>query len=147
MRGSGRFALMTVLLSLVFMIAAASAVTITESPATLNSGGQITISISGLNDGSDFNLLIDGKLVVTPGSWASFKTQSFTMPFSLTSGTVAASTHGTTATAFSVKPNGGKTYSVMDNANANGDFVLTPQPYAVKSGLYDFLQLQGPVTV
>ena len=72
---------MTVLLSLVFIIAAASAVTITETPVTLNSGGQITISISGLNDGSDFNLLIDGKLVVTPGSGASFKTQSFMMPF------------------------------------------------------------------
>ena len=145
MRRSVRFALIAALLFLACMIAAASAVTITESPAALNPGGQITISISGLNDGSDFNLLIDGKLAVTPGSMALFQTQNFNMPFSLKDGTVSASTHGTTATAFSVKPSGGKTYSVMDTADANGNFILPPQPYAVSSGMYDFLQLQGPV--
>ena len=108
MRRSVRLALIAALLFLACVIAAASAVTITESPAVLNPGGQITITISGLNDGSEFNLLIDGKLAVTPGSMALFQTQNFNMPFSLKSGTVSASTHGTTATAFSVKPSGGK---------------------------------------
>ncbi|WP_422189708.1 hypothetical protein [Methanoregula sp.] len=146
MRRSVRLALIAALLFLACVIAAASAVTITESPAVLNPGGQITITISGLNDGSEFNLLIDGKLAVTPGSMALFQTQNFNMPFSLKSGTVSASTHGTTATAFSVKPSGGKTYSVMDTADANGDFILPPQPYTISSGMYDFLQLQGPVS-
>jgi hypothetical protein len=146
MRFSLRFALITALLILVFTIAAASAVTISESPATLNPGGQITISISGLNDGSDFNLLIDGKLTVVPGSLATFQIENFNMPFSLKSGTVSASTHGTTSTAFSVRPSGGKTYSVMDNADANGNFVLPPQSYAVNSGLYDFLELEGIIS-
>jgi hypothetical protein len=33
----------------------------------------------------------------------------------------------------------------MDNADANGNFILPPQPYAVSSGLYSFLELQGPI--
>jgi hypothetical protein len=66
------------------------------------------------------------------------------MPFALNSGTISASTHGTTYTEFSVKPQGEKTYSVGDNADANGDFTIS-EAYTVKSGLYDFLKLSGSI--
>ncbi|MCX6691013.1 MAG: hypothetical protein NTW33_02900 [Methanoregula sp.] len=145
MRGSVRFALIAALLFLVVMIAAASAVSITESPNIVNRGEQITITISDLNDGAVFSLFIDGKFRVVPGSWSSFQTKNFNMPFTLNEGMVSANTHGTTYTEFSVRPSGGSYYGTGNDADANGDFIIPPQPYTVNSGLYSYLKLEGTI--
>jgi len=132
------------LLLITLLAAPATAATITVSPDVVQNGGLITVSISGLNNGQTFSLNIDGTFVVVPNSYSSFQTNNFNMPFSLTGGTVSASTHGTSYTEFSVKPSGDKSYSLGDNADANGDFTIS-EAYTVKKGLYDFLKLEGTI--
>ncbi|HII98430.1 MAG TPA: hypothetical protein HA272_04010 [Methanoregula sp.] len=144
MRGSFYSAIIASLLLLILVAAPAAAATISVSPDVVQKGGLITVSISGLNNGQTFSLNIDGTFVVVPNSYSSFQTNNFNMPFSLTSGTVSATTHGTSYTEFSVKPKGDKSYSMGDDADANGDFTIS-EAYTVKKGLYDFLKLEGTI--
>ena len=104
-------------------------------------GQQITLTISGLPDGASFSLNIGGKFAVTPGQQFSFETRQFTMPFSLTQGTVSATTQGTRTTAFSVAK-GDETVQVGNAADANGYFTIS-KPYEISSGVYDYMTLSG----
>ncbi len=130
-----------VLAILAILIPAVSAVSITESPDVVQPGQQIALTISGLPDGASFSLNIGGKFAVTPGQRFSFETRQFNMPFSLTQGTVSATTQGTRTTAFSVAK-GDETVQVGNAADSNGYFTIS-KPYEISSGVYDYLTLSG----
>jgi hypothetical protein len=130
-----------VLAILAILIPAVSAVSITESPDVVQPGQQIALTISGLPDGASFSLNIGGKFAVTPGDRFSFETRQFNMPFSLTQGTVSATTQGTRTTAFSVGK-GDETVQVGNAADANGYFTIS-KAYEISSGVYDYLTLSG----
>ncbi|WP_292423503.1 hypothetical protein [Methanoregula sp.] len=119
-----------------------SAVSISESPDAISRGGVITITMNGLNDGSQFSLLLDGQFAVTPGSRFSFETNNFNMPISLENGQIAVTTQGTKMTSFSVEKHDGATVNVGNRADANGFFSLS-QAYSMGNGLYDYIQLGG----
>jgi hypothetical protein len=119
-----------------------SAVSITESPDTITSGGQITISMNDLNDGSTFSILIDGEFNVAAGEMFSFETNSFTMPIALNNGQISATTQGTTTNAFSLQKNGGATYNVIDSSDQNGYYSIS-QSENIPSGLINYIRLGG----
>jgi len=123
------------------LVSAVSAVSITESPDVVQPGQQITLTISGLPDGASFSLNIGGKFTVTPGQHFSFETRQFNMPFSLTQGTVSATTHGTRTTVLSVAK-GDATVQVGNAADGNGDFTVS-KAYEISNGVYDYLTLSG----
>ena len=131
-----------VFLLYIAVILPVSAVSISVSPTTISRGGVVTITMTGLNDGSQFSLLLEGQVAVTPGARFSFQTNNFNMPISLENGQIAVTTQGTKFTTFSVAKNNGATVQVANNANANGFFTLS-QPYSMGNGLYDYLQLGG----
>lgn len=118
-----------------------SAVSITESPSMVTRGGQVTITMNDLNDGSQFSLLIDGEFNAVPGERFSFQTNSFTMPIALKNGQISATTRGTKSTAFTAQK-GGTTVSNVQSADESG-FYSFSQPYDISSGTYDYLRLEG----
>lgn len=128
-------------LALAVLIVPVAAVTITESPDTVTKGGTVTLDISGLPDGASFSLLIGGKFGVTPGERFTFETRNFNMPFSLSQGTVSATTQGTKSTSFSVAK-GDALVQVSNAADANGYFTIS-KDYEITSGVYDYLSLSG----
>ena len=125
----------------ILLVALASATSVTESPDVVQQGDQITLSIADLPDGATFSLDIGGKFAVTPGSSFQFQTQSFNMPFSLSKGTVSASTQGTKVTQFAVQK-GDSSVVVRNPADSSGFFTIS-KAYDISSGLYDFLSLSG----
>ncbi|MFA5268029.1 MAG: hypothetical protein WC379_08650 [Methanoregula sp.] len=118
-----------------------SAVSITESPSTITSGGLVTITMTDLNDGSEFSILIDGEFNVNPGDRFSFQTNSFTIPIALNNGKISATTQGTKSTSFSARK-GGTTVSNVQSADAGG-FYSFSQAYNVAAGTIDYLKLEG----
>lgn len=118
-----------------------SAVSITESPSHLQRGDPVTITINGLNDGSRFSMLIEGRFSTSPGTESTFQTSNFDMPISLNAGTLSATTRGTEWTELSVKK-GTTTVNLMDSADSNGVFTVS-QSYSATSGVYTYLKLRG----
>jgi hypothetical protein len=118
-----------------------SAVSITESPSHLQKGDPVTITIHGLNDGSQFSMQIEGRFSALPGAESSFQTSNFNMPISLNAGTLSATTRGTQWTELSVKK-GTTTVNLMDEADANGVFTVS-QSYSASEGTYTYLKLRG----
>jgi hypothetical protein len=118
-----------------------SAVSITESPSHLQRGDPVTITIHGLNDGSQFSMQIEGRFSTLPGTEASFQTSNFYMPISLNEGTLSATTRGTQWTELSVKK-GTTTVNLMDEADASGVFTVS-QSYSASTGTYNYLKLRG----
>jgi len=133
--------LLVSLMTIVILITTVSAVQITESPDVVQKGDQITLTISDLADGASFSLMIGGKFEVSPGERFSFETRNFNMPFSLSQGTVSATTQGTKSTSFSVAK-GDQIVQVGDAADANGYFTIS-KSYEISSGVYDYLTLAG----
>lgn len=129
------------LLALLVLVPAVSAVQITESPEVVQKGDQITLTITDLPDGASFSLLIGGKFAVSPGERFSFETRNFNMPFALNHGTISATTQGTKSTSFAVQK-GDQTVQVGDAADANGYFTIS-KDYEISSGVYDYLTLGG----
>jgi hypothetical protein len=119
----------------------ASSVSITESPDTINRGGQVSITMNDLRDGSQFSILIDGEFNTLPGERFSFQTTGFTMPVSLNNGQISATTRGTSLTGFSAKK-GGTTVNNVQQADGNG-FYSFSQPTSITSGVYDYIKLEG----
>lgn len=134
-----RFIAMVFML-VVFAAVPAAAVTITESPSHLQRGDPVTITITGLNDGSRFSLSIEGVFSTTPGTETTFQTSNFNMPISLKSGTLSAATRGTEWTEVSVKK-GTTTVNLMDAADSSGFFSMS-QSYEVSSGVFTYLKLR-----
>lgn len=118
-----------------------SAVSITESPSVVTRGGQVTVTMNDLNDGSQFSLLIDGEFNTVPGERFSFQTNSFTMPISLNNGQISATTRGTRLTAFSAMTEG-TTIGNVQQADESG-FYSFSTAHNIPSGFYDYLRLEG----
>lgn len=131
-------AVFIVLLTIVIPVSAAS---ITQSPDTLHRGEQISITMSGLPDGVQFSLLIEGQFNVQPGSRFSFETRNFNMPISLNNGQISATTQNVQVVGFSVKK-GGTAISLVPPVDDSG-FATVSQPYTISSGTYEYLTLGG----
>ena len=117
-----------------------SAVSITESPSHLQRGDPVTITIQGLNDGSQFAMQIEGRFSAQPGAESSFQTTNFYMPISLKSGTISATTRGTQWTELSVKKDT-RTVNVLQDSE-NGVFTVS-QSYDASTGMYTYMRLRG----
>lgn len=125
---------------LALIVMPASAVSITESPSHLERGDQVTVTITGLNDGSRFSLSIEGVFGTRPGTETTFQTSNFNMPISLKSGTLSAVTRGSEWTELSVQK-GTTTVNLMDAADSSGVYSMS-QSYSVSSGVFNYLKLR-----
>ncbi len=154
MRSIPVWGFLSLILFSILSITPAAAATVTISPDTVSSGGQVTVAISGLSNGQTFALNIDGTYAITPGSYPAdsmttiFATNSFSMPFSLTSGSVSASSRGTTYSEFSIKPTGGKTYTIgatdSDDGSTDG-YITLSEAQSVSAGTYDWIRMTGAI--
>jgi hypothetical protein len=149
MQGSVRSAIIASLLFLLILTAPVSAATVTVTPDIVQKNGQITVDIKGLAEGASFSLNIDGDFVVVPGSWSSFQTNNFNMPFALNDGTISATTTGTTTTTFSVKPSWkSSAYNIVaadEDDGVKDGHVTISESYTITKGLYNFLKLGGSI--
>ncbi len=123
------------------MAGAGSAVIITESPSHLMRGEPITIDIKELSNSSEFSLLIEATLQVTPGQEFLFETTNFVMPIALDNGQISATTTGAQKATFSAKK-GGTEVSVTRSADAGGVFSFS-QAQSIPAGTFDFIRLKG----
>ncbi len=129
------------ILLLLLCAAPAAAVTITESPDIVSPGDRITIAITGLADGAEFSLQIDGEYEVTPGDFFSFETNNFNMPFTLNNGKISATTQNTRSSGVYIEKED-VTISYAKPSDANGFFSFT-EDRTIASGIYDTLKLSG----
>lgn len=123
------------------LIPFAGAVSITQSPDHIETGDQVTVSISGLADGSSFSLLIESEFDSSPGADFSFSADSFVMPITLAKGEISAYTENTVYTALEVQK-GYTSVRYMNSADSQGVWQTT-QSENITAGTYDFLRLQG----
>jgi len=123
------------------LIPAAGAVSITQSPDHIETGDQVTVSISGLADGSSFSLLVESEFDSSPGADFSFSADSFVMPITLADGEISAYTENTVYTALEVQK-GYTSVRYMNSADSQGIWQTT-QSENITAGTYDFLRLQG----
>jgi len=126
----------------IMLIPAVSAVSITASPDHIQEGSQVSVQITGLEDGSAFSMQINGEFDVKQGEEFSFGTNNLVIPISLDNGEISAYTKGTKTTTLNVKA--GKTISVTDESDDQGIF-RTTQEHNISSGTYELLSLSGKV--
>jgi len=129
-------------LCLLLLVSAASAATVTVSPTKIDPGDTVTVDVQNLPDGAAFSLGIRGEFDVTPGDRFAFTARNLVLPFSLGSGEVSAYSRGTEWTGVSAQMPDGTSASLINNADANGEFRET-QTYNISSGTYDTITLDG----
>lgn len=130
------------LLVLAFLIPAATAATITITPASIDPGDTVTVDVQNLPDGAAFSFGIRGEFDVNPGDTFAFTARDLVLPFSLGSGEVSAYSRGTEWTGLSVQMPDGASASLSNSADANGEF-RTTQNYNISSGTYSAITLDG----
>lgn len=130
------------LLVLAFLIPAATAATVTISPASIDPGDTVTVDVSDLPDGAAFSLEIRGEFAVVPGEQFAFTARNLALPFSLGSGEVSAYSKGTEWTGLSVQMLDGSSVSLSNSADANGEFQTT-QSHTISNGTYPAITLDG----
>ncbi len=127
-------------LILILVALPASAVTITERPDSIANGHPIYITITGLADGSRFDLLIDSSFEVQPNSGFSVQMSQFSMPFALNGGTVTATLDGTSENRLEVMK--GDTIVAVSGRSVDGHYSTTKE-YDITRGTYDYFRLSG----
>ena len=130
------------LLVLAFLIPAATAATITITPASIDPGDTVTVDVQNLPDGAAFSFGIRGEFDVNPGDTFAFTASDLVLPFSLGSGEVSAYSRGTEWTGLSVRMPDGVSASLSNNADANGEF-RTTEARNISSGTYAAITLDG----
>jgi len=130
-----------VFFAILAIVIPASAASITQSPDTLHRGEQISITMSGIPDGAQFSLLIEGQFNVQPGSRFSFETRNFNMPITLNNGQISATTRNVRVIGFSVKKSG-TAISLIPPVDESG-YATVSQPYTISAGTYEYLTLEG----
>jgi len=129
---------------LFLMVPAATAATVTITPAEINAGDTVTVDVKDLSNNALFSLGIRGDFDVNPGDKFSFSARDLTLPFSLGSGEVSAFTRGTNWTGLSAKQ-GNKSISLSNSADANGEVRIT-EAYNISRGTYEAITLDGRAT-
>lgn len=127
-------------LILILVALPASAVTITERPDSIANGHPIFITITGLSDGSRFDLLIDSSFEMQRNSGFSVQMSQFSMPFALNDGTVTATLDGTSENRLEVMK--GDTIVAVSGRSVDGHYTTTKE-YDITRGTYDYFRLSG----
>ncbi len=133
-----------VLLSLALLISAASAVSVNIQPNQITKGDQVTIAFQDLPDNADLCINLTSGLRVNPGTNFTFEATNFNMPFSLTSGTIAAKIRDSLYNSVMVKK--GDTTVIWEGASIDGNF-SRQESRDVSSGVYDYMKLDGSTGV
>jgi len=76
------------ILILAFLVAGVQALSITAGPDHIEEGGQITVTIQGLEDGSSFSMHIGADLVPGDNQEFAFSSNDLNMPFTLSDTTI-----------------------------------------------------------
>lgn len=130
------------LLLLLLLIPAATAATVTITPATIVSGDTVTVNVQDLSENATFTLGISAEFDVTPGDVFSFKARDLTLPFSLDQGEVNAYTKGTHWTELSAPLSDGGSVVMRYNADENGESRIS-EPRNLPRGTYRYVALTG----
>jgi membrane-associated protease RseP (regulator of RpoE activity) len=125
----------SVFLLLCFLIQATAGASVSVHPDSIETGESLTISIGGLDDGSTFSILTEGRFPATTGEELSFQLNDYTIPFSLSSGKIIAHTENTRWVSFKAKK--GNTTAGLESEPENGIFTYTKEQ-DISAGTYDF---------
>lgn len=117
----------------------ASAASISISPDHISPGSEVWVSIQGLENGSIFNLTIQGTYDVTTDSDLDFQANNFSMPFTLSGGNIKVGVTNAAWVMFSVRK--GTSELSLEAFPRNGTFG-TVEAQSVPAGEYDYLRLQ-----
>ncbi|MBP1928078.1 hypothetical protein J2741_000625 [Methanolinea mesophila] len=128
------------LVLLLALAASAAATVVTLSPATLDRGDTVFISIQDLGDNQTFSIGIEGRFAVQQGQDFTFETSRFVMPFTLESGQIKATLYDTDYNVLEVKKNDTTVKKVGNSVN--GVFSAS-ESGTIPAGTYDYLRLSG----
>lgn len=133
----GRF---IIVCSLLLLVPALSAISISVAPDQIVEGDQVTISISDLPDASIFSLQILGTFTATPGGTFSFDMEDLVLPFSLNGGSFSATLWNTSTNQLIVRK--GDT-EVKKVGLSTGGVYSTTDSGSFPAGTFDLISLGG----
>lgn len=126
--------------SLLLLVPAVSAISISVAPDRIVEGDQVTISISDLPDTSAFSLQIQGTFAATPGGTFSFDMENLLLPFSLNDGSFSATLWNTSTNQLIVRK--GDT-EVKKVGLSTGGIYSTTDTGSFPAGTFDLISLGG----
>ncbi len=129
--------------SLLLLIPAVSAISISVAPDQIAEGDQVTISITDLPDTSLFTLQIQGTFAATPGGTFSFDMENLVLPFSLNDGSFSATLWNTSTNQLIVRKGGTEVKKV---GLSQGGVYSTTDSGSIPSGTFDLISLGGNAT-
>ena len=136
-----RLTVFTVCLLLLALVAQASAVSVTISPAQIEEGDTITIDIFGLQDNSIFALRMEATIELDGASTFTYQSNRVTVPFGMESPRVTLLTSPVTEAG--LEASDGNTIKRMTQRTSTGEVRIIQTLDAIPSGTIEILKAFG----